>query len=150
MTDPHDLRAGAVLQGRYRIESALGAGGFGAVYKAVQLATNQPVAVKVLHPVPEEPEARRELRVARFRREMDLCARLQHPNIVGLVDSGQTDDGRLFAVFQFAAGRSLDQVLLEEGPLSPREARYLMSQVLDALACAHNLGVVHRRTRTPS
>src|SRR5678815_2884651 len=71
-----------------------------------------------------------------------MCIR--DSNIVGLVDSGQTDDGRLFAVFQFAAGRGLDRVLLEEGPLSPREARYLMLQVLDALSCAHNLGVVHR------
>ncbi len=144
MIEAHDLRAGSVLQGRYKIVSALGAGGFGAVYKAIQLATNQPVAIKVMHPVENEPEARRENRVARFRREMDLCARLQHPNIVGLVDSGQTDDGRLFAVFQFASGRSLDQVLLEEGPLPPREARHLMLQVLDALSCAHNLGVVHR------
>jgi class 3 adenylate cyclase len=144
MTDSHDLLTGSILQGRYKIVSALGAGGFGAVYKAVQLATNQPVAIKVMHPIGNEPEARLENRVARFRREMDLCARLQHPNIVGLVDSGQTDDGRLFAVFQFASGRSLDQVLLEEGPLSPREARHLMLQVLDALSCAHNLGVVHR------
>ena len=144
MTDAHDLRAGSVLQGRYQIVSALGAGGFGAIYKAIQLATGQPVAVKVMHPTADEPEARRENRVARFQREMDLCARLQHPNIVGLIDSGQTDDGRLFAVFQFASGRSLDQVLLEEGPMNPREARHLMSQVLDALSCAHNLGVVHR------
>ena len=144
MTAAHDLSAGAVLQGRYKIVSALGAGGFGAVYKAIQLATNQPVAIKVMHPSADEPDARRENRVARFRREMDLCARLQHPNIVGLVDSGQTEDGRLFAVFQFASGRGLDQVLAEEGALDPREARYLMAQVLDALSCAHNLGVVHR------
>jgi TOMM system kinase/cyclase fusion protein len=144
MKDAHDLRAGSVLQGRYEIVSALGSGGFGAVYKAVQLATHQPVAIKVMHPLGDEVEAKRDNRVARFRREMDLCARLQHPNIVGLVDSGQTDDGRLFAAFQFASGRGLDRVLLEDGPMNPREARYLMSQVLDALSCAHNLGVVHR------
>jgi TOMM system kinase/cyclase fusion protein len=144
MKDAHDLRAGSVLQGRYEIVSALGSGGFGAVYKAVQLATHQPVAIKVMHPNADELEGKRDNRVARFRREMDLCARLQHPNIVGLVDSGQTDDGRLFAAFQFAAGRGLDRALLEDGPMNPREARYLMSQVLDALSCAHNLGVVHR------
>jgi TOMM system kinase/cyclase fusion protein len=144
MKDAHDLRAGSVLQGRYEIVSALGSGGFGAVYKAIQLATNQPVAIKVMHPIVDDAEAKRDNRVARFRREMDLCARLQHPNIVGLVDSGQTEDGRLFAAFQFASGRGLDRVLLEDGPMNPREARYLMSQVLDALSCAHNLGVVHR------
>ncbi|HEX3476898.1 MAG TPA: TOMM system kinase/cyclase fusion protein [Kofleriaceae bacterium] len=144
MKDAHDLRAGSVLQGRYEIVSALGSGGFGAVYKAIQLATHQPVAIKVMHPIVDDAEAKRDNRVARFRREMDLCARLQHPNIVGLVDSGQTEDGRLFAAFQFASGRGLDRVLLEDGPMNPREARYLMSQVLDALSCAHNLGVVHR------
>ena len=107
MKDAHDLRAGSVLQGRYEIVSALGSGGFGAVYKAIQLATHQPVAIKVMHPSADELEGKRDNRVARFRREMDLCARLQHPTIVGLVDSGQTEDGRLFAAFQFAAGRGL-------------------------------------------
>jgi TOMM system kinase/cyclase fusion protein len=138
------LVPGTLLQGRYQVVANLGAGGFGAVYKAVQLATKQLVAVKVMHPIADEPDARRDNRIARFRREMDLCARLQHPNIVGLIDSGQTDDGRLFAVFQLASGKSLDQLLIEEGPLRAREAHYLMSQVLDALSCAHNLGVVHR------
>ncbi|MEO7733511.1 MAG: TOMM system kinase/cyclase fusion protein, partial [Kofleriaceae bacterium] len=95
-------------------------------------------------PIADEPDARRDNRTARFRREMDLCARLQHPNIVGLIDSGETEDGRLFAVFQLATGKSLDQLLIDEGPLHAREAHYLMLQVLDALSCAHNLGVVHR------
>jgi TOMM system kinase/cyclase fusion protein len=144
MTEVHDLRPGAVLQGRYQVVSEIGFGGFGIVYKAIQLATGQPVAVKVMRSVGDEPPERRDNRVARFRREMELCARLQHPNIVGLIDSGQTDDGRLFAAFQFASGRSLDQVLLEDGALQPREARHLMLQVLDALSCAHNLRVVHR------
>jgi TOMM system kinase/cyclase fusion protein len=144
MTALDSLRSGTILQGRYELVAAVGAGGFGVVYKAIQLATKQPVAVKFMHPIAGETEVRRETRTARFRREMDLCAKLQHPNIVALVDSGETDDGQLFVVFQFASGKSLDQLLLDDGPLSPREAQYLMSQVLDALSCAHNLGVVHR------
>jgi TOMM system kinase/cyclase fusion protein len=144
VSSSRELAMGAVLQGRYQVVAPLGAGGFGTVYKATQLATKQSVAVKVMHPIADEPEARRDNRTARFRREMDLCARLQHPNIVGLIDSGETDDGRLFAVFQLAAGKSLDQLLIDEGPLRAREAHYLMLQVLDALSCAHNLGVVHR------
>jgi len=144
MTPAHDLPTGSVLQGRYQIVSALGAGGFGAVYKARQLATGQPVAVKVMKPVDHEHDLTRDKRVARFRREMEMCGQLHHPNIVSLIDSGQTDDGRLFAVFEFVPGKTLEQVLAEEGPLHPREARHLMLQVLDALSCAHGKGVVHR------
>src|ERR1043166_1579150 len=144
MTELHDIRPGVVLQGRYQVVSELGFGGFGIVYKAIQLATGQPVAVKVMRAVGDEPPERRDNRVARFRREMELCARLQHPHIVGLIDSGQTDDGRLFVAFQIASGKSLDQVLQDEGAMQPREAQHLMAQVLDALSCAHNLGVVHR------
>lgn len=139
-----DLPLGSVLQGRYEIQAVLGAGGFGTVYRAVQLATHRQVAIKVMQAHADEDERRRDNRVARFRREMDLCARLHHPNIVDLVDTGETADGRPYAAFQFVPGKSLAQILAEEGPLHPREARHLMSQVLDALSCAHQLGVVHR------
>src|SRR3954468_16827987 len=106
MPAAHDLPIGSILQGRYEILSELGAGGFGAVYKATQLATQQPVAIKVMRPVSDEPDTKRDNRAARFRREMELCAQLHHPNIVGLLDSGQADDGRLYAAFQLAPGRS--------------------------------------------
>ncbi|HVV87279.1 MAG TPA: protein kinase, partial [Kofleriaceae bacterium] len=144
MTAAQDLPTGSILQGRYEITSVLGAGGFGTVYQATQLATSRQVAIKVMQAFPDEDARKRDNRMARFRREMDLCARLHHPNIVDLVDSGETDDGRPFAAFQYVPGKSLAQVLAQEGPLHPREARHLMLQVLDALSCAHNLGVVHR------
>ena len=140
----HDLAIGSVLQGRYEIQSVLGAGGFGTVYKAIQLATQRQVAIKVMQVFQDEDPRKRDNRMARFAREMDICGRLHHPNIVDLVDSGQLDDGQPYAAFQYVPGRSLAQVLAEEGPLHPREARHLMAQVLDALSCAHNLGVVHR------
>ncbi len=141
---PNELSIGSVLQGRYEIQSVLGAGGFGTVYQASQLATGRPVAIKVMQTFHGEDDHKRDVRIARFQREMDLCARLHHPNIVGLVDSGATDDGQPFAAFQFVPGKTLAQVIAEEGSLHPREARHLMLQVLDALSCAHNLGVVHR------
>ncbi|HVG57033.1 MAG TPA: TOMM system kinase/cyclase fusion protein [Hyalangium sp.] len=120
--------------------SPLGEGGFSQVYRARQLATGQEVAVKVLHQLHTYDEAL----VARFRREMRLCARLYHPHIVRLIDSGQTDENQLYTVFEYVPGRTLGDVLATEGALPPWEAAHLMLQVLDALGCAHNLGIVHR------
>ncbi len=139
-----ELATGAVLQGRYEIQAVLGAGGFGTVYLALQLATQRQVAIKVMQLHADEDDRRRDNRVARFRREMELCARLHHPNIVDLLDTGVTDDGQPFAAFQYVPGQSLAEVLAAEGALHPREAKHLMGQVLDALSCAHAIGVVHR------
>jgi TOMM system kinase/cyclase fusion protein len=98
------------------------------------------VAVKVLHHLHTYDEAL----VARFRREMRLCARLYHPHIVRLIDSGQTDEKQLYTVFEYVPGRTLGDVLATEGALPPWEAAHLMLQVLDALGCAHKLGIIHR------
>ncbi|MFT3768215.1 MAG: TOMM system kinase/cyclase fusion protein [Minicystis sp.] len=134
----------AVFEGRYEMLHPLRAGGFAEVYKARQLATGQMVAVKVMHPVPSGNPATAARRADRFQREMRLCARLHHPNVVRLIDSGQTDEGLLFTVFEFVPGQNLADLIAGEGALVPREARYLMLQVLDALACAHEQSVVHR------
>ncbi|XYH98486.1 TOMM system kinase/cyclase fusion protein [Sorangium sp. So ce1128] len=135
---------GVTFEGRYEILAKLGEGGFGSVHKARQLATGQAVALKIMHLPALGEEARREKRIARFLREMQLCAQLHHPNIVQLVDSGRTEGGLLYTVFALAPGDNLADLLAKEGALAPKEARYLMLQVLDALACAHAEGVVHR------
>jgi TOMM system kinase/cyclase fusion protein len=138
------LTPGATFEGRYEIVAKLAEGGFGAVHKARQLSTGQPVALKILR-LPEHGDAAQTgTRIARFLRETQLCAQLRHPNIVQLVDSGQTTDGTLYTAFAFAPGDNLAALLAREGALAPREARHLMLQVLDALACAHADGVVHR------
>ena len=135
---------GALLRDRYEILSTLGQGGFGIVYKARQIATGQIVAIKVLS-LPEGGSGHaHEKRVVRFQREMQLCAQLHHPNIVRLIDSGHTEGDIGYTIFEFAPGKDLAQVLANEGRLDPQEARHLMLQVLDALACAHGQGVVHR------
>lgn len=134
---------GATFQGRYRILSELGRGGFGVVYKAHQLATGQAVAVKVLC-LDSFAVSSWERQIARFRREMRLCGRLHHPNIVRLIDSGQADDACVYTVFELVPGKTLARVLAEEGALEPAEARHLMIEILDALSCAHAQGVVHR------
>jgi TOMM system kinase/cyclase fusion protein len=133
----------SVLRHRYELLASLGEGGFGSVYKARQLTTGQSVAIKVLRLHDRSDPQERERRVGRFQREMQLCAQLQHPNIVRLIDSGAEGD-LLYTVFEFAPGQDLAQVLADEGALRPTEAKYLMLQVLDALAAAHEKGVIHR------
>ncbi len=137
------IQVGETFQGAYEILSQLGAGGFGEVYKARQLTTGQLVAVKVILPERESRPSREQIE-ARFIREMKLCAHLHHPNIVRLIDSGKTDDGQLYTVFAYVPGKSLKEVLAEEGALDPVEAARIMGQILDALAAAHDHGVVHR------
>jgi TOMM system kinase/cyclase fusion protein len=144
MDDANAQVLGTELQKRYEILEKLGAGGFGTIYKARQVATGQTVAIKVLHLAPDAPPVAQEKRLARFQREMQLCARVHHPNIVRLIDSGRAENGVVYTVFEFAPGKNLAQVLAEEGALEPSEARHLMIQLLDALASAHTLGVIHR------
>lgn len=135
-----EVQVGAVLQGRYEVLGLLGEGGFSRVYRARQHGTGQEVAVKVLLPRWAEDSTQ----LARFRREMELCARLYHPNIVRLLDGGRTEQGVLYSVFDLVPGRTLAEVLAEQGRLEPKETVHLMGQVLDALACAHQRGVIHR------
>ncbi|MFT3776538.1 MAG: TOMM system kinase/cyclase fusion protein [Minicystis sp.] len=138
------ITPGCVFQGRYEVLSVLREGGFATLYEGRQLTTGQPVAIKVLHRLPGGTPADVARRVARIHREMRFCARLHHPNIVRLIDFGQTDEGWLYTVFELVPGLNLAEVLAREGALDPPEARYLMLQVLDALCCAHAQGVVHR------
>lgn len=129
------------FQGRYEASRRLGEGGFGQVYEARQIATGQLVAIKVL----QLRQGRRvDTQIARFNREMRLCAELHHPHIVRLIDSGQLGTEVLCTVFEYVPGKTLAQVLREETCLNPREATHLLTQVLDALGCAHSAGVVHR------
>jgi TOMM system kinase/cyclase fusion protein len=138
------LTPGTLFQGGYEILAPLGSGAFGWVHRARQLSTGQDVAIKILRTRPGDLAAGRENQVARFRREMRLCAELSHPNIVRLIDSGEAEGGLLFAVFEYVPGATLKEVLAEEGKLGAPEAIHLMTQVLDALSCAHLRGVVHR------
>lgn len=141
MNGASTVRPGQVFEGRYEITNLLGTGGFGQVWRALQRSTGQPVAIKVMRHDGGPPEERA---VVRFRREMQLCAALRHPNIVRLVDTGRTADGVLFTVFEYVPGQTLAEVLHLEGALAPAEARRAMMQVLDALGAAHAMGVIHR------
>lgn len=136
-----DPRIGTIVGGRYRVESLLGAGGFGRVYRGVHLTIGEPVAIKFLL---EEFSGRTELR-ARFKREAVALARIRHPNIVSVHDYGE-HLGELYMVMELIRGRPLYDVLHEPGASrmpAPR-ACALIDQVLAVLEVAHGLGIVHR------
>ncbi|XYH98711.1 protein kinase domain-containing protein [Sorangium sp. So ce1128] len=133
-----------VFQGRYEILSLLRESRLAVVYEGRQIASGQPVVLKIMRLSPDDgPAHLAHRRSARLLREMRRCARLHHPGIVRPFDAGQTDEGQLYAVFERVPGQSLAELLSAQGALEPEEARHLMRQVLDALACAHRQGVVH-------
>jgi len=130
----------AALDQRYRIAHELGAGGMATVYLAHDVKHDRDVAIKVLH-----PDLARSLAGERFLREISISARLNHPHILALLDSGSADDGELlYYVMPVATGESLRERLVARGALPVPEAIRLASDVAEALAYAHGEGVVHR------
>lgn len=136
------LNPGQTFAERFVVDRLLGEGGFGAVYAGHQRSTGQRIAIKVLNASQAEREDASVAR--RFEREMGIIASLNHPNIVRLLDSGQSAEGELFAIMELVEGEDLAHLLAQHGPLEPFEARRLMGQVLDALSSAHARGVIHR------
>jgi len=131
-------RVQQALADRYRIERELGAGGMATVYLAQDLKHHRQVAVKVLKPVLAAT-----LGADRFFREIEVAAQLQHPNILPLLDSGQAE-GFYYYVMPFVGGESLRDRLAHHGELPVHEAVRILIEVTDALAHAHEHGVVHR------
>jgi serine/threonine protein kinase len=143
--DTTDLRLapGDLLDGKYRIDSLLGEGGMGAVYRATHLGTTRTVAIKVIQPrFSNRPEF-----VARFRREAEAAGRLRHPNVVDVTDFGMTQiaGGRVaYLVMEFLDGCTLADVLAEEHRLPVSWVVDILEQVCSALDEAHQQGMVHR------
>lgn len=131
-------RLRAALADRYTIERELGAGGMATVYLAQDLKHDRRVAVKVLR-----PELAAALGPDRFPREIRILARLQHPHILPLLDSGEAD-GFLFYTMPLVDGESLRERIDRDGALPVPEAVRVMREVADALAAAHAAGVLHR------
>ncbi len=130
---------GSTISDRYRIETILGAGGMGAVYRAEHLLLNKAVAIKVLHP---EMSGVTEV-VARFEREAKAAAHIEHPHVAAATDFGRLDDGSFFLVLEYIEGKSLREEL-EQGPLAPARAAHIVRQILSGLIRAHGAGIVHR------
>ncbi|MBX3219358.1 MAG: serine/threonine protein kinase [Labilithrix sp.] len=130
---------GQVVSGRYRIQKLIGEGGMGAVYLAEHTHMRKRVALKLLH---AEMSTDEEV-LARFRREAEAAAHVEHPNVAAATDFGQTEDGAFFLVLEYVEGTSLRDVL-DAGPMAPPRALHVVQQIALALERAHGAGIVHR------
>jgi len=133
------LAPGALVAGRYRIEELVGVGGMGMVYRAHDERLDLRVALKVLRPELTLRHGAEE----RFVRELILARQVSHRNVVRIHDLGE-DEGLSFLTMDFVEGRSLLEVLSEEGPLPPARAADVARQAAEGLAAAHREGVIHR------
>jgi serine/threonine-protein kinase len=131
-------RLQASLAGSYRIERELGRGGMARVFLAHDLKHDRPVALKVLH-----PHLAQALGPERFLREIRLCARLQHPHVLAVYDSGDAD-GQLWFTMPYVEGETLRSRLVRESQLPVEDALRITREVADALTYAHQHGVIHR------
>ncbi|HTG48935.1 MAG TPA: serine/threonine-protein kinase, partial [Gemmatimonadales bacterium] len=137
MTEALD-RLSLALTGRYRIERELGAGGMATVYLAEDLKHGRKVAIKVLR-----PELAAVIGADRFVREIRTIAALQHPHILGLIDSGEVN-GTAYYVMPFVEGESLRDRLNREKQLPIPDAIRIAGEAAAALDYAHRHGVIHR------
>ncbi|HXS33548.1 MAG TPA: protein kinase [Solirubrobacterales bacterium] len=131
--------ASGILSGRYEIGDRLGSGGMSSVHQATDLILERTVAVKIL----AEHLSDDERFVARFRREALAVAKLIHPNIVQVYDTG-IDDGRHYIVMEYVEGRSGAQILQRQGPLDGETTAEIGAQACAGLDYAHRRGIIHR------
>ena len=133
------MRGGELLANRYEVERSVGAGGMASVYLARDTLLERRVALKVL----DDRHAGDPAYVERFRAEARAAARLQHPNVVGVIDRGE-DGGREFIVYEYVEGESLKELVDRLGAFAPEQAVSVGLHVARALAHAHEQGLVHR------
>ena len=126
--------------GQYRLKRLIGSGGMGEVYLAEHLLMKRPCAIKVIRPEKAgDPKV-----LARFEREVQATAKLSHWNSVDIFDYGRTDDGTFYYVMEYLPGMNLLELVRRYGPLPAARAIHLVRQATNALAEAHDLGLVHR------
>ena len=129
------------LADRYTIIQRVSLGGFGAVYRALQDNLGRDIALKVLLPDVVSNNADY---VEQFRQEALLTSQLRHPNTITIFDYGQTETGLLFLVMEWLDGKTLTEVLKNEGALSYDRCLHISQQILKSLSEAHERGMVHR------
>jgi hypothetical protein len=132
-------RLGTCLDGRYELRAILARGGMGVLYEALDLSTGQQVVVKM----PRPSESDDGMSHARFAREARLLRRLHHPNVVEVISDGEVDGVPFFAMERLE-GQPLSELLMARGRLSPEQTLELLLPIMDAVARAHEAGVIHR------
>ena len=131
---------GQVIADRYRVLRKLGQGGMGAVYLAEHVRMGMKMALKVI--IPEKATSADA--VARFTREAKNAASIKHPNVCSVFDFGETSGGVVYLAMEYIEGRTLTDVLRDEGAIAPQRAADILRQCADALQAAHDMGIVHR------
>jgi len=125
--------------GQYHIEAEIGSGAMGIVYRARHALLRRETAVKLL-----APERTSEAQLQRFEREVQLTARLKHPNTVTVYDYGRTPDGMFYYAMELLDGATLEQIVAGTGPLPIGRVERVLEQIAGALSEAHELGLIHR------
>src|SRR5467141_2460039 len=135
-----DPLIGRTVNDRYRIVEAIGQGGMGRVYKALQSPLDRVVALKILGAGHDrDPNFYK-----RFFLEASVTAKLTHPNTITLYDYGRTDDGIFFIAMEFLDGHTLSQTMQADGPLAQDRVIHIAQQICRSLREAHALGIIHR------
>jgi hypothetical protein len=131
---------GAVIAERYHVLKKLGEGGMGQVYLAEHVKMGRKSAVKVMNPgMVQNIDA-----ISRFNREAANASRINHPNVAGIYDFGETADGLIYLAMEFVEGQPLTDIIKSHGALPPMRASEIARQTAEGLAVAHDMGIVHR------
>lgn len=139
LVEIQDPRIGTTVAGRYVLEDVIGEGGMATVYRAKHRVSDRHVAIKIMNPALAKNSVIQE----RFRREAKAAQKIAHPNIIEILEQGETGDGSLYLVMELLEGETLADVV-EHGKVSVERTLRILIQVARALARAHDLEVIHR------